>query len=100
MERYGISRITVTHALQELAQQGYIKRFRSKGFFVCDRKEGNRAAGGDAATRFHNTRLPSCPFPPLRSRRQVEDRYLFTTPPCERISVLNLHPETTQGAAS
>ena len=38
IEQYGVSRITVSRALQELVKNGYVTRYRSKGSFVADRK--------------------------------------------------------------
>ena len=38
IDNYGVSRITVSRALQELARNGYIIRYRSKGSFVSDLK--------------------------------------------------------------
>lgn len=38
VEQYGVSRITVSRALQELVKNGYVTRYRSKGSFVADRK--------------------------------------------------------------
>ena len=36
MEKYGVSRITVSKALGELKNEGYVERFPNKGTFVAD----------------------------------------------------------------
>ena len=38
IDHYGVSRITVSRALQELARNGFIIRYRSKGSFVSEQK--------------------------------------------------------------
>ena len=76
MEQYAVSRITVSRALQELAQNGYIKRFRSKGTFVAGGGESSAETETPAvAFSFHITITMVIPFssdtiPPLLSSMQ------------------------------
>lgn len=76
MQQYAVSRITVSRALQELAQNGYIKRFRSKGTFVTSPGDAPDAAeDSKTASSFHTTISLVMPFssdtiPPLLSSMQ------------------------------
>jgi len=44
VERYGISRTVVRHALNDLTDEGYLYRIRGKGTFVSSRPQKERAA--------------------------------------------------------
>lgn len=76
MQQYSVSRITVSRALQELAQHGYIKRFRSKGTFVAGGGDEPADVGSPSTPySFHSTVALVIPFssdtiPPLLSSMQ------------------------------
>ncbi|WP_308638181.1 GntR family transcriptional regulator [Paenibacillus silvisoli] len=44
-EQFGVSAITVTHAMRELEASGLIKRIKKKGTFVTERAQASAAAG-------------------------------------------------------
>lgn len=53
MEKYGVSRITVSRALQELVRDGFVTRYRSKGSFVKEQNhhaENNKPEQGVSST--------------------------------------------------
>lgn len=65
MQEYGVSRVTIRAAINELAEDGLLQRLQGKGTFVCEPKEAYRAY--DAGGFSHST---------LQQGRQSQTRLL------------------------
>ena len=47
---YGVSRITVRRAIDELVEEGYLEKKQGKGTFVTQKRAAGRIAGGCTAS--------------------------------------------------